>query len=357
MKRGAEPIPLHPNSEQAAAFQYEIIGEQLEAPPKRWLVNGILGLGDVGALYGEPATGKSALAVHLCHAVATGNTWFGKKTNAGAVLYLALERKDVTSRRCQALFGSSNPSSFHVAIANPFLDLARGEDAASVVQTAKQVAAQTGRPVRLIVLDTLSRAIAGHDENSAGTISLVAASLTRIASETGATVLVLHHETKARRNLRGSSALLGAVDTAVRVSKSRQHLTATIEKANDAAEGVALRFGLVPVEQGFDRDTGEPVTTVIVEPAECAPTKQTCGFPTPRAAAVLALIREFCRDGEGLSRERLLAAARHRGVVTTNLESGAELLRKALKELEKRQLVSRGPKDVSLLPPKANPPP
>src|SRR5690348_9113974 len=62
---------------------------------KEWLVHGFLGSGDASAFYGIPGCGKSALAEDLGLHVAAGREWHGRAVQQGAVLYVALERRQL----------------------------------------------------------------------------------------------------------------------------------------------------------------------------------------------------------------------------------------------------------------------
>ena len=80
--------------------------------------------------------------------------------------------------------------------------------------------AALGVPVRLIVLDTLSRMIGSGDEDKARDINMVVQRAEQVQRETGAHVLIVHHSGKDRdRGMRGSNALLGAVDASIEVSR------------------------------------------------------------------------------------------------------------------------------------------
>ena len=63
---------------------------------KEWLVQGLLGAGDASAWYGIPGCGKRG------ERVAGGREWHGRSVKRGAVLYVALERKQVVQRRAIA---------------------------------------------------------------------------------------------------------------------------------------------------------------------------------------------------------------------------------------------------------------
>jgi RecA-family ATPase len=73
------------------------------------------------------------------------------------------------------------------------------------------IAAVEGCGARLIVLDTLSRLMAGGDENSPGDMGAFIVNVTRLRHETKAHVAIVHHGTKASNGTtpRGHSSLTG----------------------------------------------------------------------------------------------------------------------------------------------------
>jgi hypothetical protein len=126
--------------------------------------------------------------------------------------------------------------------------------------------------IALIVIDTLARCFGSGDENSAADMGRLVANLDRLRAETGAHVAVVHHTGKdVSRGGRGSSALLGAIDTAIEVSRDGTGIiTAEVNKQRDGDALESLAFRLKRIEIGKDED-GDPITSCIVEPTDDAP--------------------------------------------------------------------------------------
>jgi hypothetical protein len=99
--------------------------------------------------------------------------------------------------------------------------------------------------------------------------------------------LIIHHTGKAGNAARGSSALLGAVDTAIEVEKRNGGRVARVVKQKDSADGVEFGFDLEVIELGQD-DEGETITTcVVVESADVAKRAPTLSAKQKRAMDVL----------------------------------------------------------------------
>jgi hypothetical protein len=124
--------------------------------------------------------------------------------------------------------------------------------------------------VGLIVLDTLSRVMAGGNENASDDMGALVRNCDRIREETGAHVMLVHHTGKdAAKGARGHSLLRAATDTEIEVKRDPQTkiITATMTKQRDGEVGQVYGFRLDPVEIGEDQD-GDPITSCVIEPVE-----------------------------------------------------------------------------------------
>lgn len=234
--------------------------------------------GAVGMVAGMGGIGKSWMFLGLAASVAGGQTPFGAESGwdtdpgtPGAVLYIAAEDKaDILHRRLRALgqMAWAAPWIRRVArtiaivslvgTAVPRLTLidqpgrwdpptVRLDTVAAIVTAARRIQA------RLIILDPLRR-FHRLDENDNAAMDLLIEALERIATETGAAVLVGHHSGKAavlngqatsQQAARGASALIDGVRWAALVARPgpkdagpwtdrtrRQYIMATIAKTN-----------------------------------------------------------------------------------------------------------------------------
>ena len=222
--------------------------DELEAlPPPRWLVPGVLVEGSLAAIYGAPESGKSFLAVDMSMAVAGGLDWHGRPVERGGVLYIAAEGAPGLGKRVRAwkIEHGAQGQQFEFHLMRDDLNLAAEKDG-GVRAFAQAVTDELG-PLRLIVIDTLNQTAAGADENSAKDMGRYIASMKRLRDATGAAVVVVHHSGKdVSKGMRGSTALLGAMDTTVEVDrdKDRRAITVTVQKQKDAERETPMRFTL-----------------------------------------------------------------------------------------------------------------
>jgi hypothetical protein len=241
-----------------------------EHPRKDWLVRNFLGAGEMSAIYGMPGTAKSALAGDLGAHVAAGLPWFGRHLSQGGVLYIAAERAKLVERRMAAWRLYHGVNDVPLGIVGKSIDLRSDRrDADAVIECCDQLEKRFGHDPRLVIIDTLSRVIAGGDENTPRDMGQLVANLAHVQEATGAHVLVIHHTPQGQLRLRGHGSLLGSMDTTVSLEKSRSgSVTATIDKNNDGPEDQTITFCLKPVELYRDPETGETTAAPVVIPTE-----------------------------------------------------------------------------------------
>jgi len=246
-------------------------GDEDADAPLSWLVKGALINGGLSCVFGGPGTSKTFLALDLALCVAHGRPWFGKRVTAGGVVYVTGEGSSGLRQRIKAWRQENDGAPRVPFVMVPTSVNLFDDDAGAnaLIDDVKVHASLMETPVRLIVLDTLSRMIGSGDEDKARDINVVVQRAERLQRETGAHVLVVHHSGKDRdRGMRGSNALLGAVDTAIEVTKHDTGLCeAGFAKVKDGGDLDALRYRLSKSVLGVDED-GEEISSCVVCPAD-----------------------------------------------------------------------------------------
>lgn len=237
------------------------------APQKRMLVSKLLGTGELSCCYAGPGSGKSILVTDLAAHVALGWDWHGRRVQHGAVLYVAAERARLVERRLAAFRKHHGVDDMPLAIVSGAIDLrSKADHAAEIVLHARDLREDTGLDVALIAIDTVSRVLAGGDENSPKDMGALVANVSAIQEATGAHVLLIHHVPKDGGGMRGHGALLGAVDTSISIERNGELRTASIVKTNDGDEGQSVSFELASVTLYTDPETGEETAAPVVVP-------------------------------------------------------------------------------------------
>jgi AAA domain-containing protein len=220
-------------------------GDIEPAPRKDWVIADFLGAGELSCIAAAPGAGKSALATDIAGHVAASRRWFGRHVQGGGVLYVAAERAALVERRFAAFRLYHGLSHLPLGIVSGSVDLRTSTACATEIVN---MADELPDAVRLIVIDTVSRALAGGDENAPRDMGQFLRNVELLQS-TLAHVLLLHHiPADGAQRPRGHGSLLGACDTTFRIDQSGAVRTLSIDKSNDAAEGGRIPFTLKSVE-------------------------------------------------------------------------------------------------------------
>ena len=222
-----------------------------ELPPLEWLIENLVPQDGLVVLYGEPAAGKSFVALDWGLSVATGAPWLGHKVKQGEVVYIYAEGVRGLKPRADAWLqehGKVDTPSFR-AVRVP-VTIPDPEERAEFV---KAVAAVSKHP-RLIIIDTLARNFGEGNESLAQDMKTFVRGCDDLRSKfPDATVLVVHHPGKdQRKGARGSLALKGAADAEFALARSGDGLTLKNEKQKDGEEArpISLELARVTLPDG-----------------------------------------------------------------------------------------------------------
>lgn len=236
-------------------------------------VEGLLTSTSLSVIYGEPGCGKTFFLLDLCLHVALGNPWFGRDVSGGVVVYVCLEgwyglRNRITAFRNQ--YGLSGTNVPFAVVTSPISMLDPAADVPRLIETVKACGEIIGAPVRLVAIDTLSRALAGGDENSPEDMGALVMNASKIIAASKAHVCFVHHSGKDKsRGARGHNLLRGAVDTEIEIVRDEgsRVSTAKVRKQKDLDVGEAFSFGLKVIDLG-PNSRGKPLTSCVVELAD-----------------------------------------------------------------------------------------
>jgi hypothetical protein len=254
------------------------------------LIKGLLDQGAMTILYGPSNVGKTFVAMDLAYHVAAGMPYGGMRTSGGAVVYVAAEGGRGVYQRVAAIKAKhkSDNVPFHILPAS--VDLRRKDaDLGPLIAAIRALDV----PVALIVVDTLSRAMAGGDENSSVDMGNIVTHFDALRESTSAHLLVVHHTGKVVANgARGHSLLRAATDTEIEISDGVFEVT----KQRDLPKSWSSAFFLDVVELGRDAD-GDPITSCTVRLIE--KDEGFAGDLNLKEAAVYRAISELGAFAEG----------------------------------------------------------
>jgi archaellum biogenesis ATPase FlaH len=239
--------PFNPDAHLVAksvSLELTSLSELLSEPDDaiQWLVEDRIPWGSVVLLAGKPKAGKSVLARNLAYAVATGHRWLGHPTESGTVWYLALEDKRSELRRHFRMMGARAEQDVPIKILT-------GQAPEDILRKLHELAAKD-KPA-LIIVDTLQRLIQAKDMSDYAEVTTRFAPILKLARDTNASVMVVHHAKKAGEGMDailGSTALAGSVDNVFMLSRGEQYRSlSSIQRIGDDLE---------PAVVMMDKDTG-----------------------------------------------------------------------------------------------------
>ncbi len=219
-------------------------------------------------VYGPSNAGKTFWLTDLSLHIAAGLGWCGRRVEQSGVVYVPMEGGHGFRNRVAAWKAAHDMADTDlpfVAIPSSLNLMDADADVDALIAAIKAAGSALSVPVRLVVIDTLARSMAGGNENDPQDMGDLIANADRIRQETGAAVAFIHHSGKDEaRGGRGHSSRLAAADTEIHVTDGEDGHTATVEKQRDLPKGDVFRFDLKVIELGHNRH-GEAVTTCIVE--------------------------------------------------------------------------------------------
>ena len=232
------------------------------------LIKGILGCAMMALLYGESGSAKTLIALSMALHVALGREWCGRKVKQGFVAYLAPEGGHSVHLRFHAWcrHHGVNPKDDRL----PFrtipvrVDLCKSDaDLTGIVANIKAAEAELG-PCILVVVDTVSRALGGGNENAPDDMGKFVLNCDQLREEIGATVLGVHHTPKGGDDPRGHSSLKNGSEVRLMARKVASGLfSLALDHLKDGEAGGEMFFNLHSAVVGKN-DDGDEVSGGLV---------------------------------------------------------------------------------------------
>ena len=249
----------------------------------------------MSVVYGESNSGKTFFAIDVSAHLALGREWHGRRVERGGVLYVAAEggkaihKRIVAFRMAHQLEGQEIP----FLLARGSIDLLNAKaDTQPLIDEIREAENLFGIPIKLVVIDTLARAISGGNENAPDDMGAFVGNADKIRNATKAHVMIVHHTGKDRaKGARGHSSLRAATDTEIEIADQMAKVT----KQRDQESGQEIGFSLEQVEVGID-SYNEPIRSCVLRPRNLS-AERDFGKKVIPATSVsgkgLALLREL----------------------------------------------------------------
>jgi AAA domain len=256
-------------SKRPAMLFYADLGQSAEVSD---FIEDLLCDGQSSVCYGDSGVGKTYLVSYLAMCVALGWPFSGRDVERGGVIFVAGEGGAGLMQRIAAFrqhHGMEKTADASFAVVPAAVDFRDKAAVRGLVFAIKEAASRLGR-VRLIVIDTLSRALAGGDENSSTDMGAYVKAVDYVRQETGAHVMSIHHTGKDdAKGARGHSLLRAAIDTEIKVERGEANgsVIARVTKQRDLECAGVFGFRLRETRLGTNR-RGKPIKSCVVEIAD-----------------------------------------------------------------------------------------
>ena len=278
-------------------------GENQEVPKVTWDVDGLIEHRGFTSIIGTPGAGKSFVALDMILHMTTGKPWQGRDVQQQNVLYVIGEGLPGVIARVREweIRHEEDLRGKFFMIKEPMLTNG------NAATWAWMCALMLKYNIKTVVFDTLSRMIAGTDENSSKEMNQVINVFDKVRTVTGAGVVVVHHTSKSGSSGRGSSALQGALDSEIMVEKDHKLDKRGEPVRDDKCIGKPIRVRTTKVKNGEGAEGEDSIKLSITKSGESALLTDrvgnvgnpTLGLPNGQPAPV-----------EALTVEEQLAAAR-----------------------------------------------
>lgn len=288
--------------------------EIISRPPPVFVVARHIPEKSFGFLYSDPGAGKSFLILDLSLTLAVGlTTWQGEQVNRpnSKVLYIAAEGGSGFRNRARAwrtYHASKLPADAadrleaNFAMIERTINFMSPDDIDLLIRSAKGC----GFAPDMIIVDTVSRALPGADENLQKDMTLFIKACETLQRTFGSIVLGVHH-TNTKGDMRGSSVFRGAGDFVFLLTRTLGDSIGTLkcEKQKDGKDGWSRPVGFreISLEDG----QSSLVAVVATEAGEASPPQALKKSPeSPRQRQAEAKIFQALSEAIGPTADELL---------------------------------------------------
>jgi hypothetical protein len=234
---------------------FTLLDAYLERPPVEYVAQGLFALPSLNIVYGAPGTLKSFILADLAVCAAAGQDWLppapwisgnlshGFPTRQCPTMWLDF---DNGRRRTHDRFGAlgrardlpTDTPLYYYSMPSPWLNAGDKRSVGDLLLRMQD------KDIKLVLVDNLGVVSGDADENS-GDMVAVMSEFRQLAEETGAAVVLVHHQRKgtgyagrAGDSLRGHSSIEASLDLALMVEREELSDTVTIKATKVRGEDV-----------------------------------------------------------------------------------------------------------------------
>jgi putative DNA primase/helicase len=232
-----------------------------------WVIDNLIPSLSCGILVGNTGAYKTFVSIEVACRIATGSEFGSEKTEKGSVVLVSGEGGSIQIARRIRAWEVTNK----IDVGEQLLRIDQAlnpldpDDYQALVNIIDERKSITGEKAQLIIFDTLSQCASGLDENSAGSMSLYLKACNALTVATGASVLLVHHNSKTG-GYRGSGALECNVDFMLTLKKSQEAMSSklAIQKMKDGGTDLSYQFEMGQVDLKKTDQFGDQLTSLAI---------------------------------------------------------------------------------------------
>jgi hypothetical protein len=291
-------------ADPGALFEYLDIRQIKALADPFFLIAGLVIERSLGFLYGPPGCLKTFIALDMGLSFALRRQeWWGRRIErGGAVVYISSEGQSDLKFRIAAweLRNGIEADSSPFYLIRETINFMKPEDVGRLLATVAAIADLAQTEIVAVFVDTVSRVLPGADENLQKDMTLFVAACDAVRQRFGATVIGVHHTSRAG-NMRGSTVFPGGADFMVEVEREEgaKHGLIRARKIKAAEDGWVQHFVVEEVPIGdIGGHTSLVVEATVVEATVVAPPPSAGGWPSKaECQIILTAIDEAWRQG------------------------------------------------------------
>jgi hypothetical protein len=319
-------------------FDFIYSGSDIEKiEPTKWQLKGKIVMHGLTAIYSEPGIGKSFVAIDMAICAVLNERWWGEYFPDNCkVLYIAAERyNEVADRIRAAMKKRGKPmkdiQNLHL-LASPRPPQATETHLVHLIEMAEKLQPD------IIIFDTFARMTLGVHENESHEVGQIVENYLRIVYAAGpqCSGLLVHHAGKDRtKGLRGSTALLGALDAVLRLDKEGDGLRLSVEKLNAAETPPPAYFKIASQEMPDPQDFGAMRSVGVLVSTDFSEVAQGI------EGNLHKIFCEYFEDGASLAKIRTEYNSKHKPSGQDARAVSEGVIRKAIKTLIREGAVEK----------------
>lgn len=215
--------------------------DQLDGIPElEPLIQDFLMLDSMAQIVGKSGKGKSFVSIDMACHVGTGLAWHGHDVAKGEVVYLVAEGARGIKKRVRAWEQHYGRKATGVRFL-PRPIQAEDPEWLTLIEACRRIGPE------MVIIDTQARVTVGIEENSAKEMGSFVHRAEALRAATGACVVLIHHAGHQGEEGRGSTAVKGALQTQLSVTKTDRIVTVSTAKQKDDTEAEPIIFSLVDI--------------------------------------------------------------------------------------------------------------